>query len=376
VKASTPPLLLSIFASFAIGGPQVRFASVANHYGRAFRHAIVAMDGRLDCAERLAGDLDFVILRPPVKQGLVSNLADFSTVIHKLSPAALVTHNWGSIEWAMANLAPGGVRHLHLEDGFGPDERDRQLSRRVLARRFVLRRSLVVLPSETLLDIATNVWRLPPAHLVHVPNGLDLQRFRPAPDRMAPPVPVIGTVAALRAEKNLGRLLRAARLLHDHGVRFRLDIVGDGPDRAALEDAAHSLGLDEHVRFVGAQADPSAAYRDFDIFALSSDTEQMPLSVLEAMASGLPVAATAVGDVPRMLAGANRPFATARSHQNLAGLLHHLLRDGDLRRRLGAANREKAERDYDQQTMFRAYGDLFAARGAPGRPWPRDLVPA
>lgn len=246
MKAPTPPLVLSVFASFAVGGPQVRFAAVANYHGRAFRHAIVAMDGRFDCAERLSSELDLVIVKRPWRQdSLVANLRGLRPIIRDIAPSVLVTHNWGSMEWAMANLLPGGVRHVHVEDGFGPEERYGQLQRRVLTRRFVLRRSTVVLPSETLLQIATHVWRLPRARLRHVPNGLDVERFRPqAPSAAGLPRPLtIGSVAVLRPEKNLGRLLRAASLLRDRGAEFCLEIVGDGPERATLEALSDSLGL-------------------------------------------------------------------------------------------------------------------------------------
>jgi glycosyltransferase involved in cell wall biosynthesis len=102
-------------------------------------------------------------------------------------------------------------------------------------------------------------------------------------------------------------------------------------------------------------------YRGFDVFALSSDTEQMPLSVLEAMAASLPVAATDVGDVAGMLADDNRPFVTALDPAALAAALKTLLERPDLRRALGAANRARAERDYDEAAMLRGYADLFGA---------------
>ena len=360
------PLVLSVFATFAVGGPQVRFAALANHYGRSWRHAIVAMDGRYDCAERLSPALDVEFPATPTTGGLLANLATFRRALTQLAPDVLVTHNWGSIEWVMANLAPGGVRHIHIEDGFGPEEALCQIRRRVLTRRMVLRRSSIVLPSRTLGKIAAEIWRLPPARLHYIPNGLDLQRFRPATELQtrararADGPPLVGTVAALRAEKNLSRLLRAARLLRDEGTPLRLAIVGEGPERPKLEALAAELGIADAVAFEGGLEDPSQAYRALDLFALSSDTEQMPLSVLEAMASGLPVAATAVGDVPHMLAAENRPYVADKDDAALAAALRPLLRDAALRGQVGAANRRKAEADYDAQVMFRRYGELLA----------------
>lgn len=371
----TPRLVLSVFPDFVVGGAQVRFAAVANHHGRAYRHAIVSMTGRLDCASRLSSDVVPVFPSITVRRGAtLANLAAFRRVLTSLNPDVLVTHNWGSIEWAIARRGLG-IRHVHIEDGFGPDEAQGQIRRRVLTRRLVLRRSTVVLPSLTLMRIAEACWRLPPRCLRHIPNGLDLHRFRPAGPAEALEVPgegpLVGTVAALRPEKNLARLLHAVRRLRDDGVALRLVVIGEGAERPALEALAGRLGLAGSVRFAGAIADPAACYRALDVFALSSDTEQMPLSVLEAMATGLPVAATAVGDVPQMMAPENHPFLCARDDGALAAALRPLLQDAALRRRVGMANRDKAGRDYDEQAMFRAYGDLLDGPDAlPGRAGP------
>jgi glycosyltransferase involved in cell wall biosynthesis len=361
------PLVLSVFATFAIGGPQVRFAALANHYGRAWRHAIVAMDGRYDCAERLSPTLDVTFPALATSGGVLANVTVFRRALGDLAPDVLVTNNWGSIDWATANLTRlAGVRHVHIEDGLGPVEATTQFRRRVLWRGLLLQRSTVVLPSLTLNKIAAEIWRLPPARLHYIPNGLDLRRFRPAAELQTRArahggqPPLIGTVAALRPEKNLSRLLRAARLLRDEGTAFRLAIVGGGPERPKLEALAAELGLADAVAFEGALDDPAQAYRALDVFALSSDTEQMPLSVLEAMATGLPIAATRVGDVPQMLAAESRPHLVEKDDAALAAALRPLLRDTALRRTIGAANRRKAERDYDAQVMFRRYGELLA----------------
>jgi glycosyltransferase involved in cell wall biosynthesis len=105
-------------------------------------------------------------------------------------------------------------------------------------------------------------------------------------------------------------------------------------------------------------------YPGFDIVALSSDTEQMPMAVLEAMAAGLPVAATDVGDVRAMLAPENAALLTPLDAGALAGALDALLGDAGLRARLGAANRARAEAVYDQAAMFAAYEALFIGTAA------------
>jgi glycosyltransferase involved in cell wall biosynthesis len=120
------------------------------------------------------------------------------------------------------------------------------------------------------------------------------------------------------------------------------------------------------VHFTGHLAGPHRAYGGFDIFALSSDTEQMPLSVLEAMAAGRPIAATDVGDVRTMLAADNRAYVTQRDDAKLAAALLALLDAPALRDRLGAANRARAEQEYDQHSMFQAYAALFDGAPRPG----------
>ena len=362
------PLLLHVFPTFAVGGAQVRFCALANRFGPRWRHALVALDGRYDCAARLSPDVVLERVASPARprDGL-RNLPRIRALLRRLRPAVLVTSNWGSIEWAVANLAPPRLRHLHTEDGFGPDESAGQKPRRVLARRLALRRSTVVLPSTTLLRVAGEVWRLPRAGLRHVPNGLDLRRFRPDGPTAALPVPgtgpLVGTVAALRPEKNLGRLLRAAASLLAEGIALRLVVIGDGAERPRLEALARELGIAGSVLFAGHVSDPAAAYRAMDLFALSSDTEQMPFSVLEAMATGLPVASTDVGDVRAMLPAEGAAHLAAPDDAALVAALRPLLVDAALRARLGAANRLKAERDYDEEGMFQAYAALID--GAP-----------
>jgi glycosyltransferase involved in cell wall biosynthesis len=349
----TQRTLLQVFPTFAVGGAQMRFVAIANHLGGAYRHIVVSLDGRTEARAGLDPGLD--VRFAPVTPGVWGALRS----IRQARPDLVITSNWGSMDWAAACRLLA-LPHIHAEDGFGPDEQDRQLFRRVWARRLLLRGSRVVLPSRTLHRIAAELWRLPPAQLHYVPNGIDIRRFAAAPPAALPPGqgPVIGTVAALRPEKNLARLLRAFALLHAR-MPARLVIVGDGPERAALTASAAALGIADTVCFAGASTAPERWLAAFHAFALTSDTEQMPLCVLEAMAAGLPVVSTDVGDVRDMLTPANAAFVVPRDAAALAGALAVLLGNATLARDIGAANAARAAAHYDQADMLRRWGRLL-----------------
>lgn len=353
------PRILSVFSTFATGGPQMRFADIANHFGNRWQHEVVAMDGNLAASERLDPRLDVSYPNPGLTKGDTrGNIWRIRDFLRERRPDVLATNNWGCIEWAMANCLAPLARQVHIEDGFGPEERERQIPRRVWTRRLALRRAEIVLPSQTLFALARDVWKLPKRRLHYVPNGIDLARFTPQP-RPPHEVVVIGAVAALRAEKNIARLLHAFRLLRQT-TNARLEIAGDGAQRPALEALAVELGIAGDVRFLGHVADPAPLYRGFDIFAISSDTEQMPLSVLEAMAMGLPVAATEVGDLRAMLAPEGHGGLVAKSAEALAAALGDLAGSAELRARIGVANRAKVAAEYSQDAMFAAYAALLA----------------
>lgn len=361
--ARTRPLILQVFYTFDAGGAQMRFVQLANHFENRFAHIVVAMDGRFGAAEKLIPNAD-VSLRsvPSVKGRMFANRAPFRRLLAEIDPDLLVTHNWGTMEWALADI-PRMVPHLHIEDGFGPDEARGQLPRRVWTRRLALRNSTVVLPSRNLQRIARHIWHLPERSLRYIPNGIDCARFETPPDPVRASLwrgkgPVVGIVCALRAEKNVARLIRAFALA-GRDVQARLVIVGEGAERPQLAALVKELQLDDCVTFAGHTADPERLYGAFDVFALSSDTEQMPYTVLEAMAAGRAVTTTDVGDIRHMVAPENQPFIVPCDDDALAGALTALLTDAPLRRRLGEANRARARADYDQRGMFEAYAGLY-----------------
>ncbi len=300
-----PRHLLHAFSTFQLGGPQARFTELANALGPMFRHTIVAMDNRFDAGERLHASVNWTPMPLPViKGGALANRGSFRQVLRKLQPDLLMSYNWGAIEWAAANL-PRVCPQIHVEDGFGPEEARQQLPRRVWMRRVLLgwaRVPLVVI-SRQLEQTALQVWKLPASRVRFIANGVNVpDMLEPRRRDLDEGVIRIGTVAGLRPEKNIARLVKAfARLRARQPAR--LIIVGSGPLQADLQQLAQALGVADDVEFTGYLSDPATRLKDFDLFALSSDTEQQPIALLEAMALGMPVVATAVGDVPHILAG-------------------------------------------------------------------------
>lgn len=355
-----PRHLLHLFSTFAVGGPEVRFTTVANRLGRRYRHTVVALDGDITCAGRLDPSLDVELLPLAVARGpgvSPANLIRFRRLLAQTRPDLLATYNWGAVEGALANRWRPVCRHLHFEDGFGPEEAvGRQLRRRVWLRRVALSgATTVVVPSRVLERIAVQRWRLDPNRVRYVPNGVDTHRFATPPTRADRPL-TVGWLGVMRPEKNLPRLLRALPREPD----ARLVLVGDGPQRPALEALARDLGIAGRTVFAGRVDHPERVLADLDIFALPSDTEQMPVSLLEAMAAGLPVVATDVGDVKAMVAGENLPFIVPwHDEAAFAGALRALLRDPASRTTLGAANRARARDDFSEQAMVERYDRLF-----------------
>jgi glycosyltransferase involved in cell wall biosynthesis len=375
------PLLLHVFATFAPAGPQVRTARVLSALGQRWRHAILAMDGRAEARELIDPAVELAILPAPPKSGTIATARRLRELLASTRPDLLLTYNFGAIDAALAASSLGFPPHVHHEDGFLPDEAQALKLRRTLLRRVALARAArVVVISENLRRIALERWKLDSERVLLIKNGIDLERFSPAscaPLRAAaraqlglePERFVFGAVGHLRPEKNYARLLAA--LTSVGGAA--LVIVGDGPERARLEALARSLGLAERVRFAGHRTDARPMYAAIDAFALSSDTEQLPISMLEAMACGRPVAATDVGDVRASLPEAARAYVVALDRRaepivqaELARALAALAGDPARARELGEACRAEACARFDERDMLRAYGELYEAASSVG----------
>ncbi|OYY90144.1 MAG: glycosyl transferase family 1 [Sphingomonas sp. 28-66-16] len=372
-----PVNILHLHSSFDLGGKEARAVRLMNLFGDRARHTIVSgVPDQTGARAAIAPGIRYEMAQDPPPLTGRPSVARYEAIARYMRRFDLVlSYNWGAIDGVMARRVFGkGVPPLiHHEDGFNADEAGGLKAERNIYRRIALgaARALVV-PSQTLERIALTAWRQPPARIRRIPNGIPVALYAEPPQARAIPgfrrrkdEVVIGTLAGLRAVKNLPLLVRAAGGV---SVPIRLVIVGEGPERATIEQAARAMGLGDRLHLPGFLAEPHRYIGLFDIFALSSQSEQFPISVVEAMAAGLPVAAPPVGDLSAMVALENQPYI-ARHHGEvwLRDALQKLALDPAERRRVGAANRAKAATDYDEKVMVEAYSSLYAdAIGRPG----------
>ena len=355
------PHILHVFSTFKVGGPQIRFAALARLWGREFSHTVIAMDADYAAAAELPTGENIVIGERPSTGGpLYKRLGRYRRYLKEKKPDLLITYNWGAIEWAMAKHGLG-TAHIHVEDGFGPEEAQRQLPRRVWTRRLTLRHSQVVVASLTLKKLALDVWRLAPARVHYIPNGIQpkddyAMRLETLGLDLLPGRPRIAWAGALRREKNPVRMVRAFAPFKDQAV---LLIIGEGPERDAVQREIDRLSLGPSVHLLGKRADVRDLLMQCDIMALSSDTEQMPLAILEGMDAGLAIAATDVGDVRHMVGTVNKPYVTALDERALGEAIGALLADAPLRARIGAENRQRMRQVFPASVMTDGYRNLM-----------------
>jgi glycosyltransferase involved in cell wall biosynthesis len=210
----------------------------------------------------------------------------------------------------------------------------------------------------------------PESRIEVVHNGIEIGPVPTVKDRAAirarlgvsPTALVIGTIARLDPVKDLTSLIEALALPPLAQRQAALVVVGDGPERGRLEGLASERGLAGRVQFLGHREDARAWLAGFDVFANSSISEGISLTILEAMAAGLPVVATSVGGTPEIVTEACGRLEPARQPERLAMALGALDDDPPLRSALGAAARARVEKHFTIERMAGRYLDMY--RGA------------
>lgn len=364
--------VLHLYSSFQPGGKELRVARLINAFGTKLSHSIVsAVPGALGAASAIdaAIHVEHPVGFPPL-EGKPWPVRLWQ-LAQAMKPYDLVlSYNWGAMDAVLSHSVFRDYFPLpplvHHEDGFNEDEAGGLRRSRNWYRQIALARSaaLVVL-SRRLETIAFESWRQSKDKVQLITNGIDTAAFRRKPQANALPRVIkrkgelwLGTVAGLRQAKNLPRLVRAFSGLPEP---WQLVILGEGPEREAIRAEAMRLELSHRVHLPGFVSDPAKAIGLFDLFALSSESEQFPISVVEAMAAGLAVASLDAGDVADMVSEENRPFIAPDGDKDaLGGAIEILAQDEALRLNIGKANRALATARYDEKTMIDAYKAVYA----------------
>ncbi|WP_370189069.1 glycosyltransferase family 4 protein [Qipengyuania sp.] len=373
-RGGAVPHILHLQSTFSPGGKELRTVQLINAFGRKARHTIISAEPEnLGAAQRIDRGIDLRL------QPEFPSLKGWPTPgrLQRLAKAMkgydlVCTYNWGAMDAVMAHTLFKDLHNLppliHHEDGFDESELKKLKPSRTWYRRIALGRAAgLVVPSERLEEIALVDWQQPLGRVKRIPNGIDTKAFamRPKKDALRlikhPGEFWVGTLAGLRTVKNLPRLVR---VFADLPENWQLVILGEG-DAAARESIlaeADRLQINHRVHLPGAVSDAARAIGLFDIFALSSDSEQFPLSVVEAMAAGLPVVAPAVGDIAHMVSAPNAEFiALPGNEEELAMALVQLAVSKELRKEVGEANRARAVAEFDEAKMVATYRRLYSS---------------
>jgi glycosyltransferase involved in cell wall biosynthesis len=214
----------------------------------------------------------------------------------------------------------------------------------------------IICNSAALKRVLTRRCGVPEARVTVIPNGVDTDYFRPAPETSQPYPAVVLSVARMVQDKDPETLIRAFALAAPAFPQAQLWLVGEGPLLPMARRLAEETLAPGSFRFIPPQVDLRPWFRQAGLLALSSRTEALPNVVLEAMAAGLPVAATAAGGVPELVAPARTGWLAAPGDApGLAAVMSRLLADPEQCRAFGRAGRERALRDFSLKTMAQRY---------------------
>jgi sugar transferase (PEP-CTERM/EpsH1 system associated) len=382
------PLIVHAIHRLDIGGMENGLVNLIDRLPESLaEHAIIAFtDIAPSFARRIRrpGVRLLALHRPPGQSARI--LPRLWRELRRLRPAIFHTRNLATLEGQAAAWLAGVPHRLHGEHGWDVDDLDGRapgpLRLRRCLRPLVHHQIALSLPIGRYLQTRVGV---PAAAISRIGNGVDTDRFRPAVNRAgvraqvsggALPVQgfVVGAVGRLAAVKNLPMLIDAFARVRARNPEFarraRLALVGDGPQADLLAHTIAQAGLQDQVWLAGARHDVPACLQALDLLCLPSLAEGISNALLEAMATGLPVVATAVGGNDELVApGCTGALVGSGDTSALADAIERYFRDPDLRARHASAARERAVTQFSLVTMVDRYHRLYASMlGADARP--------
>jgi len=291
-------------------------------------------------------------------------VARLCTLLRRERPDIVHTHAWGTVVEGLVAAKLAGIRYLiHGEHG---TMQTKPYQLRV--QRWAWGRADRVLSvSSRLAEKMAREVQFPLHRIQTIRNGVDLERFSPARRAdgraqlgLGTDDLCIGTVGRLLPVKDHANMVDALARVQAAGVSFRAFIAGDGPLRAVVEERAAALGLSGRFKVLGHRHDVEAVLAAFDLFVLPSKSEGLSNTIMEALATGVPVVATDVGGASEMVdEGENGLLVPKEDPERLGAALTMLARDPERRRRMAGVNRARAEREFGLEVMVRGYRDLY-----------------
>lgn len=373
---TAPPLILHVIHHLMIGGMENGLVNLINHMPAGeYRHAVVCIEDYSDFRRRITRPDVEVLALHRSRIGVWRLRRELYRLCRRLRPQIVHSRNLSGLD-ALPPARLARVAHcIHSEHGWDVDNLDGKRWKPAALRRLhapLIQRYITV--SKHLQQFLVERVGVNPARISQVYNGVDTERFHPAElgsgDRRerlpagfaADDALLIGTVGRAQPVKDQATLLRAfARLLGDRPAlrgRLRLMLIGGGPLLDELRRLTFDLRIAEQCWLPGPQNDIPALLRALDVFVLPSLNEGISNTVLEAMASGLPVVATAVGGNPELVEDGvcGRLFTPGDDTALTRLLAGYVLRDGDLLRQVhGRAARRRAEQQFSLATMVARY---------------------
>jgi len=376
-QAGPPPLIVHVVYQFGVGGIENGIVNVINRMQASkWRHAVVSLtDVTPEFAERVErSDVAFIALGkgPGHLVGLYPRLL---RLFRRLGPAVVHTRNLAALEAIVPAWAAGVPVRIHGEHGWSIQDTDGRRRRYQLVRRayrpFVTRYVALSRQIEQYLEHQVGV---PPSRITRILNGVDTARFAPA-SGIRPAIPgcpfegggdtqIVGTVARMEAVKdplNLARaFVRAIELAPELAPRLRLVLVGDGPLAHEVSAYLDRPALKGRVWLAGERGDVPEIMRGMDCFVLPSWAEGTSNTVLEAMATGLPVVATRVGGNAELVeSGMTGTLVPAGNSDALARAIIHYAADRATARRHAKAARRVAENRFSIDRMVSDYASTY-----------------
>ncbi|MCX2865031.1 TIGR03088 family PEP-CTERM/XrtA system glycosyltransferase [Paucibacter sp. PLA-PC-4] len=368
------PLILHVVYRFDTGGLENGVVNLINEMDpQAYRHAVLALTEVTEFRQRVRrSDVKFIALHKPPGHGFWL-YPKLYRLLRELRPAVVHTRNLAALEVVVPAWAAGVPVRVHGEHGRDVGDLDgthRGYQR--LRRLYGLFVHRFVALSRDLAGYLHGKVGLPQAAIRQIYNGVDIRRFQPAAKREAlagcdfgaPEHFIIGTVGRMQTVKDQTNLARAFVLAlqqrPDLRPRLRLVMAGAGPLREQAQQLLAEAGVAELAWLPGERADVAGWMRGLDCFVLPSLAEGVSNTILEAMACGLPVIATAVGgNVELVEEGRSGLLVPAADPQALAASLVKLADDGALARRLGATGRRSVEQRFAMPVMVAGYQGLY-----------------